>query len=180
MRAQLSSAAGASRPKAGNLHHSGTRREPPAFGAVAVSRARSSASLSLSHRPVDHCLVARVGAPGPIRWNERCSAVALIAQGALRRFPLSQFHHLFSERLGRCAPSQALSGCPVQAVANAFILRFESAASWVSRGGYRRARLFKFSTKPFCQGACRSKTSCLHQCRISACTTRGTQSHGQM
>ena len=42
----------------------------------------------------------------------------MMAQGSLRRFPLSQFHHLFSERLGRGAPSEALSGRAVQAVAN--------------------------------------------------------------
>ena len=42
----------------------------------------------------------------------------LMAQGSLRRFPLSQVHHLFSERFGWCPPSETLSGCAVQAVAN--------------------------------------------------------------
>jgi hypothetical protein len=38
-----------------------------------------------------------------------------------------------------------------------FISRFESAATGASRGKYRRARLFRFSTEPFCHGACGSQ-----------------------
>lgn len=38
-----------------------------------------------------------------------------------------------------------------------FISRFESAATGASRGKYLRARLFRFSTEPFCQGACGSQ-----------------------
>ena len=37
------------------------------------------------------------------------------------------------------------------------ISRFESAATGASRGKYRRARLFKFSTDSFCQGDCGSQ-----------------------
>ena len=38
-----------------------------------------------------------------------------------------------------------------------FISRFESVATGASRGRYRRARLFRFSTEPFCQGDCGSQ-----------------------
>jgi hypothetical protein len=38
-----------------------------------------------------------------------------------------------------------------------FISRFESSATGASRGRYRRARLFRFSTEPFCHGACGSQ-----------------------
>lgn len=48
-------------------------------------------------------------------------------------------------------------GAPFRRSQIAFISRFESAASWVSRGKYRLARLFRFSTVPFCQGAWRSQ-----------------------
>lgn len=41
-----------------------------------------------------------------------------MAQGSLRRFPLSQFHDLFSEGLEWGSPSEALSGRVVEAVAN--------------------------------------------------------------
>ena len=46
-----------------------------------------------------------------------------------------------------------LLGVPFRRSQIAFVLRFESTASWVSRGRYLRARLFRFSTEPFCQGA---------------------------
>ena len=42
----------------------------------------------------------------------------LSAQGSLRRFPLSQFYQFVPEGFGWGPPSKALSGCPVQAVAN--------------------------------------------------------------
>lgn len=48
-------------------------------------------------------------------------------------------------------------GVPFRRSQIAFVLRFENAASSVSRGKYRRARLFRFSTDPFCHGACGSQ-----------------------
>lgn len=39
-----------------------------------------------------------------------------------------------------------------------FISRFERVATGASRGKYRRARLFRFSTEPFCQGDCGSQS----------------------
>ena len=38
-----------------------------------------------------------------------------------------------------------------------FIFRVESTATGASRGKYRLARLFRFSTEPFCHGACGSQ-----------------------
>lgn len=45
-----------------------------------------------------------------------------MAQGLLRRFLLSQFDHLFSEGFLLDAPSEALSGRVVEAVANRLYL----------------------------------------------------------
>lgn len=44
-------------------------------------------------------------------------------------------------------------GVPFKRSQNAFIERFECAATGVSRGRLRRARLLRFSTDPFCQWA---------------------------
>ena len=48
-------------------------------------------------------------------------------------------------------------GVPLRRSQIDFISRFESAATGVSRGRYRRARLLRFLTEPFCQGACGSQ-----------------------
>jgi len=51
-------------------------------------------------------------------YHATCVVLIVDSQGSLRQVPLSHFHHFLSEGFGWGSPSEALSGCPVQAVAN--------------------------------------------------------------
>ena len=53
-------------------------------------------------------------------WGLKPSAAVLLmeVQGSLRRFLLSQIHEFVPEGFSRCAPSQAFSGCAVQALSS--------------------------------------------------------------
>ena len=53
-----------------------------------------------------------------VGWGQVLQTLVMKAQGSLRLFPLSQFHHLFSEGFGWGSPSETLSRRAVQAVAN--------------------------------------------------------------
>ena len=109
-----------------------------------ISRAHTDSS-----RQINYCFLTRVAVGGSARpWilKGRCDGFRY----------LSFISSSLKASVGVRQPRHFL-GVPFKRSQIDFISRFESAARCASLGKYLRARLFRFSTEPFCHGACGSQ-----------------------